>query len=502
MTKVKKLFCFFPVSRLKPWARKNSSRIIAFFLLLVSGGFLLWFLSISFSRITRPNDLARFLPQAETVFLAQVQVEALEEERVQHLFPENYQNLLKKGGFSSLLLPQNDVGFALIKENYFLFLPISKETEIPLEIRKLPSLRNFRWKDYLVFTTAPEDSSLSSDISSSLYRSSRYHRIHNNFKKNSVASLFIDTENLVTFLGKNNEKYLKFKNFLPQTVKSIGVDLGEKEGKVLARFFINIDKSILPGKKLFSSFYKYPHHLISSALETSSFTVDGKNLAAKIEQIVSGLHENNLPLALELEGFISNLQERLLLSSVDFQEVLSLFRGEYLISFSKDFSDFLVVLEAKSEKDLELAKNTFELIRQNTRFRNEKIRNYRLPDGSMGSEKIPGETSPLEAEGEILSFLIPQANWQLSLIIQGNKILIASSKELLNQVLQKPEDSLWKEKFNLLSSTVDEIFYLNLKENSLITNEVVKNFLQNYSELIGGLNIFDDGFLIEISLQP
>lgn len=346
----------------------------------------------------------------------------------------------------------------------------------------------------------------------------KFIQIRNNLPAKNLVFVYVDAENLLSSLFKNDDfiarKGYELSALLPllRILESHGAVLVAQDNNLAVQTYTHFNKTDISEPFIIFE-KKYKGGLSNYIDENPLVFFGGANISKQLEKISQILSEGEETKKLLFEGMIRSEVAKYLGDTVSLEEdIYPIIKGEYAIAVEGGGGDqeykFLFELsnpKKQEEKIKELAKKFMET---NAVFA-PKVIEVELEDGTRGKEIIATEEEIEETSGDyqnikITSLKLGKKNWGIHYAFLDNIVVFTTTKKSLMRSidLSKNTESSFKESY-LYDALVAPIIK-NCDEISLMNFDTIigkfnidmgkyGKYLAPFSVIVSGKNFFDDG---------
>lgn len=281
--------------------------------------------------------------------------------------------------------------------------------------------------------------------------------------------------------------YFGWKKFFRQSLAGLAGSVETKGGELTLKAFLKLDANmfpnISPSKQQFLR-----GSLLSMEAASGDISILGKDIKSAATNFLEYLENTNLPLALECKKTLKNFQKNLYIEQLEPESLLALFDGEFAVRFNMPEKKFVLITTGNNIETQTL----LATLREKSRYITPAKQYFTLPDKTTGAEQIAKNAAPIEttAQGEVKidTIALKKGVSPAFATIEGATI-IASSPEEIRKVLTEKKEETPKE-YNRYRLTFNAS-----------GNPVVKEWLGEMEEVQGGIEIMNNGLLLEMSAR-
>ncbi len=281
--------------------------------------------------------------------------------------------------------------------------------------------------------------------------------------------------------------YFGWKKFFRQSLAGLAGSIEIKGSELTLKAFLKLDANmfpdISPSKQQFLQ-----GNLLSMETTDGDISILGKDIKSAATNFLKYLESTNLPLALECKKTLKNLQKNLYIEQLEPENILALFDGEFAVRFNMLEKRFVLITTGNNIKTQTL----LAALREKSRYITPARQYFTLPDKTTGAEQIARNAAPIEttAQGEVrIDTIVLEKGVSPAFATIGDTTIIASSPGEIKKVLAETTDQTPKEynRYRITFNTTG--------------NSVAKEWLGEVEEVHGGIEIMDNGLLLEMSAK-
>lgn len=347
----------------------------------------------------------------------------------------------------------------------------------------------------------------------------KFIHIRNNLPQKSLVFTYVDIENLLSSLFKNEDfiaqKGYELSALLPllQIFEAHGMVLIASENNFAMQSYTNLNKEN-PNEAPFITFErKYKGNLTEYIEEKPIMLFGGRNISNQLERISKLLSSEDDAKEILFDGLVKAQATKYLGENVSLEnDIYPLLKGEYAFfaKGEKEDLEYKFIMELPNPEDdkgkIEVLIKKFMDI--NAVFEPEIVET-KLPDGTVSKEIVATEEEIERIDTQykntnVTSLKLGEKNWGIHYAFFGNVVVFGTTKRtVLNSIdlygdpeLSFKESYLFDAVAKGIIKNCDEISVLDfdfILDKLNFDKEKYGKYIEPFAMIVSGKNFFDDG---------